>query len=255
MGLGTRNPRFVARPLELGLGTCNPRFVVWPLELGLGTRNPRFVAWPLELELGTHNSRFVAWPLELGLGTCNPRFAPRPEAIPTVPFSSLACAKSIAQLKNVVGQGTVVCSFPGRQQRLQLACEHMWRRISCWGTDGRARKGWMCPISAFFVGHVGGGDLVAEETRLEKFNTPNSGAIFPITFNDCGGIVFCELPDNVSRKCGGGGAQQKKNTQKEWQKDKEQGPRTPNWGVTTRVSGWAQSVIWMPLAVRRTMWT
>jgi hypothetical protein len=43
-----------------------------------------------------------------------------------------------------------------------------------------------------------------------------------------------------------------KNTQKEWQKDKEQGPRTPNWGVTTRVSGWAQSVIWMPLAVRGT---
>ena len=28
---------------------------------------------------------------------------------------------------------------------------------------------------------TGGGDLVAEETCLEKFSTPNSGAIFPIT--------------------------------------------------------------------------
>ena len=39
-----------------------------------------------------------------------------------------------------------------------------------------------------------------------------------------------------------------KNTQKEWQKDKEQGPRTLNWGVTARVNGWA-------LAARRTVWT
>ena len=46
--------------------------------------------------------------------------APRVEAILTVPFSSLACAKSIAQLKSVVGQGTVVCSFPECQQCLQL---------------------------------------------------------------------------------------------------------------------------------------
>ena len=39
----------------------------------------------------------------------------------------------------------------------------------------------------------GGGDLVAEETCLEKFSMPNSGAIFPITFNDCGGIfpILC----------------------------------------------------------------
>ena len=35
--------------LELGLGTRNPRFIAWPLELGLGTGNPRFVVWPLEL--------------------------------------------------------------------------------------------------------------------------------------------------------------------------------------------------------------
>ena len=53
----TRNPRFVAWPLELGLGTLNPRFVAWPLELGLGTLNPRFVVWPLELGTGTHNAR------------------------------------------------------------------------------------------------------------------------------------------------------------------------------------------------------
>ena len=33
-----------------------------------------------------------------------------------------------------------------------------------------------------------GTNLVAEETCLEKFSTPNSGAIFPITFNDCGAI-------------------------------------------------------------------
>ena len=46
--------------------------------------------------------------------------APRPKAIPTVPFSSLACAKSIAQSKNVVGQRMVVCSFPGCQQHMQL---------------------------------------------------------------------------------------------------------------------------------------
>ena len=60
-------------PLELGLGTRNPGFVAWPLELGLGTRNPGFVAWPLELGLGPCNPRFVVWPLELGLGTHNPR--------------------------------------------------------------------------------------------------------------------------------------------------------------------------------------
>ena len=74
LGLGTRNPRFVAWPLELRLGTRNPCFVVWPLELRLGTRNPRFVVWPLELGLGTRSPRFVVWPLELGLGTRSPRF-------------------------------------------------------------------------------------------------------------------------------------------------------------------------------------
>ena len=78
LGLGTRNPRFVAWPLESGLRTRNPRFVAWPLELGLGTPNPRFVACPLELGLGTLNPRFVAWPLELGLGTLNPRFVSWP---------------------------------------------------------------------------------------------------------------------------------------------------------------------------------
>ena len=78
LGLGTHKPRFVAWPLELGTVTLNPRFVVWPLELGLGTHKPRFVAWPLELELGTLNPRFVAWPLELGLGTLNPRFVAWP---------------------------------------------------------------------------------------------------------------------------------------------------------------------------------
>ena len=47
--LGTLNPRFVAKLLELGLGTRNARFVPWPLELSLGTRRPHFVAWPFEL--------------------------------------------------------------------------------------------------------------------------------------------------------------------------------------------------------------
>ena len=45
--------------------------------------------------------------------------APRAEAIPMVPFSSLKCTKSIAQLQNVVGQGTVCC-FPGFEQRMRL---------------------------------------------------------------------------------------------------------------------------------------
>ena len=63
----------IVAPFELGLGTRNPRFVAGPLEVGLGTRNPRFVAWPLELGLGTRSPRFVVWPLELGLGTCNAR--------------------------------------------------------------------------------------------------------------------------------------------------------------------------------------
>ena len=50
------------------------------------------------------------------------------------------------------------------------------------GADSRLR-------GAFHHHHTGGGgDLVPEETCLEKFSTPNSGAIFPITFNDCGGI-------------------------------------------------------------------
>ena len=77
----------------------------------------------------------------------------------------------------------------------------------------------------------GGGNLVREETCLEKFSTPNSGALFPITFNDCGAIfpiLFLDIKFKICTLC---------------------------WGVTTRVSCWAQSVIWMPLAVRGTMWT
>ena len=35
---------------------------------------------------------------------------------------------------------------------------------------------------------TGGGGLVAEETCLEKFTAPSSGAIFPITFKNCGAI-------------------------------------------------------------------
>ena len=31
-------------PLNLGLGPRNPRFVAWALELGVGTLNPHFVA-------------------------------------------------------------------------------------------------------------------------------------------------------------------------------------------------------------------
>ena len=54
----------------------------------------------------------------------------------------------------------------------------------------------------------GGGDLVAEETCLEKFNTPNSGAIFPITFNDCGGIFpyfDLDIKFKICTLCSGGG--------------------------------------------------
>ena len=46
----------------------------------------------------------------------------------------------------------------------------------------------LCCIEASDVHTGGGGNLVWEETCLEKFHTANSGAIFPITFNDCGGI-------------------------------------------------------------------
>ena len=73
LGLGTRNPRFVAGTLEVGLRTHNPCFVAWPLKLGSGTHSPRFVAWPLKLGLGTRSPRFVAWPIELGFGTRNAR--------------------------------------------------------------------------------------------------------------------------------------------------------------------------------------
>ena len=62
----------------------------------------------------------------------------------------------------------------------------------------------------------GGGDLVPEETYLKKFSTPNSGAIFPITFNDCGAIFpdffldtkfkICTLCWGVYDRGGGGGA-------------------------------------------------
>ena len=54
----------------------------------------------------------------------------------------------------------------------------------------------------------GGGDLVREETCLEKFRTPNSGAIFPITFNDCGAIFpilfFGHQVQNLYPVLGGG---------------------------------------------------
>ena len=53
-----------------------------------------------------------------------------------------------------------------------------------------------------------GGDLVAEETCQEKFSTPNSGAIFPITFNDCGRIFpilcFGHQVQNLYPVLGGG---------------------------------------------------
>ena len=53
----------------------------------------------------------------------------------------------------------------------------------------------------------GGGGLVAEETCLEKFSTPNSGAIFPITFNDCGGIFpyfVLDIKFKICTLCWGG---------------------------------------------------
>ena len=59
LGLGIRNPRFVAGPVEMGLGTRNSRFVAWPLELGLGIRSARFVVWPFELGLGTARSTMI----------------------------------------------------------------------------------------------------------------------------------------------------------------------------------------------------
>ena len=55
----------------------------------------------------------------------------------------------------------------------------------------------------------GGGDLVAEETCWENFSPPNFGAIFAITFNDCGGIFlilfFGHQVQNWYPVLGGGG--------------------------------------------------
>ena len=54
----------------------------------------------------------------------------------------------------------------------------------------------------------GGGNLVWEENCLEKFRTANSGAIFPITFHDCGGIFpilfFGHQVQNLYPVLGGG---------------------------------------------------
>ena len=55
----------------------------------------------------------------------------------------------------------------------------------------------------------GGKNLVREETCLEKFSTANSGAIFPIIFNDCGAIFpilfFGHQVQNLYLCWGGGG--------------------------------------------------
>ena len=54
----------------------------------------------------------------------------------------------------------------------------------------------------------GGGNLVREETCLEKFSTANSGAIFPIIFNDCGAIFpifFLDIKFKICTLCWGGG--------------------------------------------------
>ena len=54
----------------------------------------------------------------------------------------------------------------------------------------------------------GGGNLVREETCLEKFSTANSGTIFPIIFNDCGAIfpiLFLDIKFKICTLCWGGG--------------------------------------------------
>ena len=49
----------------------------------------------------------------------------------------------------------------------------------------------MCVVLTYScVFMQGAGGLVAEETCLEKFSAPKSGATFPITFKDCGGIFL-----------------------------------------------------------------
>ena len=92
--------------------------------------------------------------------------------------------------------------------------------------------------------HTGGGDLVREETCLEKFRTPNSGAILPILF-------FGHQVQNLYPVLRGGGG----------------GGMIGGGGCRIKyvmwmaglvrfcVSGWAQSVIWMPFVVRGTVWT
>ena len=78
-----------------------------------------------------------------------------------------------------------------RQPECQLAISVIWSVTRCALCRG------------------GGGNLVWEETCLEKFRTANSGAIFPITFNDCGGIFpilfFGHQVQNLYPVLGGGG--------------------------------------------------
>ena len=81
------------------------------------------------------------------------------------------------------GLGIRLFAFGGAYWPLSTAhSDPLWAR-TCFGCEQSPRM--TCP--------QGGGGLVAEETCLEKFSTANSGAIFPITFNDCGGIfpILC----------------------------------------------------------------
>ena len=63
-------------------------------------------------------------------------------------------------------------------------------------------------VQVMWVYTTRGGDLVREETCLENFIAPNSGAIFPITFNDCGAIfptLFFWTSSSKFVPCAGGG--------------------------------------------------
>ena len=73
------------------------------------------------------------------------------------------------------------------------------------GTESASGRVWGALQTAYAGG---GGDLVREETCLEKFSTPNSGAIFPITFNKCGAIfpiLFFWIKFKICTLCWGGG--------------------------------------------------
>ena len=90
--------------------------------------------------------------------------------------------------------------------------EQLCAKLTALSMPGDGDQGLLCPQSVTRYSqelrYGGGKNLVWEETCLEKFRTANSGAIFPITFHDCGGIFpilfFGHQVQNLYPVLGGG---------------------------------------------------